>query len=162
MNSYATNEAMGTVDNMLQGCLMLGEILLKLKNDWKEKLNKRTICQRQQKNRAEINYFQSRNSFQFFLSQKLRNKHGQIKICQDKTQSYIPRAAQLHVTKWIKLNNRDAGSFSLNSHTRLCILQYKQTLNENYSEISEKWTSNMLQVVGGLDKKKFTSEQGEI
>lgn len=44
MNSYAANEAMGTVDNMLQGCLMFGEILLKLKNDYKEKLNKRTIC----------------------------------------------------------------------------------------------------------------------
>lgn len=44
MNSYAANEAMGTVDNMLQGCLMFGEILLKLKNDCKEKLNKRTIC----------------------------------------------------------------------------------------------------------------------
>lgn len=31
MNSYALNEAMGTADNMLQGCLMFGETLLKLK-----------------------------------------------------------------------------------------------------------------------------------
>lgn len=63
MNSYATNEAMGTVGNMLQGCLMFGEILLKLKDDCKEKLNKRTAYWWQQKNRGEVNYFQSRNSF---------------------------------------------------------------------------------------------------